>query len=49
MKKVLMAAMGGTLAGVVATTQFVGPLIAPLLGASGPQSPLVGWSLSGLF
>ena len=28
MKKVLMAAMGGTLAGVVATTQFVGPLVA---------------------
>jgi carboxyl-terminal processing protease len=28
MKKVLMAALGGTLAGVVATTQFVGPLLA---------------------
>ncbi|WP_416883756.1 S41 family peptidase [Marivita sp.] len=28
MKKVVMAAMGGTLAGIVATTQFVGPLIA---------------------
>jgi len=28
MKKVLMAALGGTLAGVVATTQLVGPLIA---------------------
>ncbi len=28
MKKVLMAAMGGTLAGIVATTQFVGPLVA---------------------
>jgi carboxyl-terminal processing protease len=28
MKKVLMAAMGGTLAGVVATTQLVGPLVA---------------------
>ncbi len=28
MKKVVMAAMGGTLAGIVATTQFVGPLVA---------------------
>jgi carboxyl-terminal processing protease len=28
MKKVVMAAMGGTLAGLVATTQFVGPLVA---------------------
>uniref|UniRef100_UPI003567528F S41 family peptidase n=1 Tax=Puniceibacterium confluentis TaxID=1958944 RepID=UPI003567528F len=28
MKKFVMAAMGGTLAGVIATTQFVGPLLA---------------------
>ncbi|MCR9108316.1 S41 family peptidase [Marivita sp. XM-24bin2] len=28
MKKVVMAAMGGALAGIVATTQFVGPLVA---------------------
>ncbi|WP_299786361.1 S41 family peptidase [uncultured Marivita sp.] len=28
MKKVVMAAVGGTLAGIVATTQFVGPLVA---------------------
>ncbi|MFP7674750.1 S41 family peptidase [Marivita sp. S0852] len=28
MKKIVMAAMGGTLAGIVATTQFVGPLVA---------------------
>ena len=28
MKKFVMAALGGTLAGVVATTQFVGPLLA---------------------
>ncbi|HBT00082.1 MAG TPA: peptidase S41, partial [Citreicella sp.] len=28
MKKFLMAAAGGTIAGVVATTQFVGPLLA---------------------
>ena len=28
MKKVLMAAFGGTVAGIVATTQFVGPLVA---------------------
>ncbi|HKK97002.1 MAG TPA: S41 family peptidase [Marivita sp.] len=28
MKKVFMAAIGGTLAGIVATTQFVGPLVA---------------------
>ncbi|WP_292289458.1 S41 family peptidase [Marivita sp.] len=28
MKKLVMAAIGGTLAGIVATTQFVGPLVA---------------------
>ena len=34
MKKFVMAAVGGTLAGIVATTQLAGPLLAAMLGAS---------------
>ncbi|SMC53838.1 S41 family peptidase [Primorskyibacter flagellatus] len=35
MKKFVMAALGGTLAGIVATTQFVGPLLAQEQNKSG--------------
>ena len=34
MNKILMAAVGGTLAGVLITTQFAGPLVADQTGTS---------------